>query len=154
MLGLLLLVFFPRVFLSGGFRNTLIFLVLSLILSLALGAALSCGEKNEGTNKDNGHTKPRRAGRGLYGSQAADPGWNVAIRTCHQNRPRTGDNAWKAVYPKRSFLGYNNFFRGRPRETRFPASLTSAEAELTRWRKGMFILNEMVFFSMQAKDAR
>lgn len=92
-LGFLLLSFFASAFLTGGFGDALIFLVLSLVLGLFLGAALKCPKQNEGANHNCRHTATRSAEGGLYGSQAADPGWGVKIRAGHSNRPLTGDNA-------------------------------------------------------------
>src|SRR5215831_6468741 len=113
-LGFFLLTFFAGAFLTGGFRNALIFLVLGLVLSLILSVAWGSAEDRKGKNQKRGHTKTHRAGRGLYGSQAADPGWCVAIRTCHSKPTTDGGQRLKGVYPRRPFLGYNNFFRGLP----------------------------------------
>lgn len=74
MFGFLLLSFFAGAFLAGGVRNVLIFLVLSLVLSLVLGAARSSTGNRNGKDKESRDTIPQRAEGGLYGSQAADPG--------------------------------------------------------------------------------
>jgi hypothetical protein len=86
-------------FLAGGFRDPLVllifFLTLGLILSLilpTLSEGRSCPEGREGKYQESGNTIPPRAGRGLYGSQAADPGWSVEIRTCHSKPTEDGDN--------------------------------------------------------------
>ena len=113
-LGLLLRSFLASAFLTGGFGNALIFLILSLVLSLVLGAALNCTKENEGRNQKRVHTTAGRAEGGLYGSQTADPGWSVKIRAGHSNRPLTGDNAWRRVYPKRPFLDTTAFFGPPP----------------------------------------
>lgn len=73
-LGLFLLSFFASAFLTGGVRNTLIFLVLSLVWRLVLSAAWGNTGNRRGKNQENRNTIPQRAEGGLYGSQAADPG--------------------------------------------------------------------------------
>lgn len=115
-LGFFLLAFFAGAFLTGRFRNILVFLILLLLsFLLRLGAALRCTKENEGENQKGRHTPTQRAEGGLYGSQAADPGWGVEIRTCHSKPIKTGDNAWKKVYPKRPFLDTTTFLeRGLP----------------------------------------
>jgi len=109
-----LMAFFAGAFLTSGFGHTLIFLVLGLVLSLVLSAAWDSTDYRNGKNQENGDTTTQRAEGGLYGSQAADPGWSVKIRTCHCKPTETGDNAWKRVYAKRPFLGTTTFFGTEP----------------------------------------
>lgn len=108
--GLFLPIFFACAFLARGVCNVLIFLVRSLILSLVLGARLSGAENNEGKNQENENTNPRRAEGGLNGSQAADPGWSVEIRTCHAKPTEDGGQRLENSIPKKTVPGYNKFF--------------------------------------------
>jgi hypothetical protein len=62
-------------------------------LRLLLGAALLGAGKGDRKDDDKRDTNPPTAGRGLRGSQVADPGWGVKIRTCHAKSTDDGDNA-------------------------------------------------------------
>lgn len=104
--GFILLTLFAGAFLTGGFGNVLVLLVL---VSLRLGAAGCRAKDHEAENQNHRHTTAKRAGRGLCGSQAADPSWGVNIRAGHANRRLTGDNAWKKSIPKKPFPGTTTF---------------------------------------------
>ena len=115
--GFFLLAFFADAFLTGGICNALVFLVffltLGLILSpvlLTLGEARSGPGNREGKNQKRENTNPRRAGRGLNGSQAADPGWSVEIRTCHAKPTEDGGQRLEKSIPKKTVPGYNKIF--------------------------------------------
>ena len=116
-LGPGLLVLLAGAFLTSRFRNALLRawslgLVLAL-LSLLLGTALLGARKGERKSHEKGDTNTTIAGRGLRGSQVADPGWGVKIRTCHAKPTDDGDNAWYRVYPKRPSRKTATFSRRR-----------------------------------------
>ena len=62
----------------------LVLALLSLLLSTAGRSACTCERKNQ----DKEDTTAHRAGRVSYGTQVADPGWGVKIRTCHSKPNR------------------------------------------------------------------
>lgn len=137
MFRLFLLTFFAGTFLTGGFRNILAFLILLLLsFLLSLGAALCCAKENEGENQKGRHTTPQRAEGGLYGSQAADPGWGVEIRTCHSKPTKDGGQRLEESIPKKTVPRYNNFFWGRAFGAQFRHSRCFAKAGQTRGRNG------------------
>jgi hypothetical protein len=112
--GFFMLAFFAGAFPTGGICNALVFLVfiltLGLILSpvlLTLGEARSGPGNREGENQESENTNPRRAEGGLNGSQAADPGWSVEIRTCHAKPTEDGGQRLEKSIPKKAVPGYN-----------------------------------------------
>jgi hypothetical protein len=115
-LGFFLPAFFAGAFLTSGVCNALAFLIffltLGLILSLVLltlGEARSGPDDREGKNQESENTNPLRAERGLNGSQAADPGWSVEIRTCHAKPTEDGGQRLGKSIAKKGVLG-NNYF--------------------------------------------
>ena len=128
--GFFLPTFFAGAFLTSGVCNALVFLIffltLGLILSpilLTLGEARSRPGNREGKNQGSANTNPLRAGRGLNGSQATDPGWSVEIRTCHAKPTEDGGQRLEKSITKKKVLEYKNFFQGRPCRGRVTASL-------------------------------
>ena len=115
--GFFLPTFFAGAFLTSGVCNALVFLIffltLGLILSpilLTLGEARSRPGNREGKNQGSANTNPLRAGRGLNGSQATDPGWSVEIRTCHAKPTEDGGQRLEKSIPKKTVPGYNKIF--------------------------------------------
>jgi len=114
--GFFLLAFFAGAFVTSGVCNALVFLILCLTLGLILspvllilGEARSGPGDREGKNQESENTNPLRAGRGLNGSQAADPGWSVEIRTCHSKPTEDGGQRLEKSIAKNKVLEYKNF---------------------------------------------
>jgi len=97
--GFFLLVLLACAFLPCDFRNALLRVLrlglrlILVLLCLLLGVALHGGRQCDRKGQQNGHTATKRAARELRGSQVADPGWGVKIRTCHAKSTDDGDNA-------------------------------------------------------------
>jgi len=90
-------------------------LTLRLILSpvlLTLGEARSGPGNREGKNQESENTNPRRAEGGLYGSQAADPGWSVEIRTCHVKPTEDGGQRLEKKYTPKDGPRIQELFPG------------------------------------------
>jgi len=118
-LGFFLSAFFAGTFLTSGVCNALVFLIffltLGLILSpvlLTLGEARSGLEDREGKNQESENTNPLRAGKGLCGTQAADPGWGVEIRTCHSKPTKDGGQRLQKSIPKKDGSRIQELFPG------------------------------------------
>jgi hypothetical protein len=117
--GFFMLAFLAGAFLTGGVCNALAFLIffqtLGLILSpvlLTLGEARSRPGNREGKNQESENTNPRRAEGGLYGSQAADPGWSVEIRTCHVKPTEDGGQRLEKSIPQKDGPRIQELFPG------------------------------------------
>ena len=121
--GLFLLVLPACAFLPGDVRNALlrvlrlglrlILVLLSLLLGVALHGCRQCYRKSQ----QDGDTTTQRAARQLRGSQVADPGWGVKIRTCHAKPLMTGTTPRTTVYLKRPFQKTTSFSRFFQRST-------------------------------------